>query len=312
MSTDDTKSSDEVCASCGIAGVDNVKLKKCACFLVKYCSVDCQKNDRSRHKKACKKRLAELHDKKLFTQPDISHMGECPICCLPLSIYADKSILMSCCSKRMCKGCDHAYHMREIEGGLQYRCAFCRNPEAKSDDEHNKREMERVKKNDTAAMTQIGKKRYHEGNYEEALEYLTKAAELGDVAAHFCLGSLYESGDGVEKDMKRAVHHWEQAAIGGHPFARGLLGFHEMENGRMERAAKHYIIAANLGCNDNLQQVKELFVKGVVGKEEYAAALRGHQAAVNATKSAEREAAEAYYKAREAGTAAEERDKAEA
>ena len=32
------------CASCGKAAVDDVKLKKCACDLVKYCSVDCQKN----------------------------------------------------------------------------------------------------------------------------------------------------------------------------------------------------------------------------------------------------------------------------
>jgi hypothetical protein len=43
---------DEVCASCGTAAVDDVTLKKCACNLVKYCSVDCQKNHRSRHKNA--------------------------------------------------------------------------------------------------------------------------------------------------------------------------------------------------------------------------------------------------------------------
>ena len=35
---------DEVCANCGKAAVDNIKLKKCACNLVKYCSVVCQKN----------------------------------------------------------------------------------------------------------------------------------------------------------------------------------------------------------------------------------------------------------------------------
>jgi hypothetical protein len=32
---------DEVCANCGKAAVDDVKLKKCGgCELVKYCSVD--------------------------------------------------------------------------------------------------------------------------------------------------------------------------------------------------------------------------------------------------------------------------------
>ena len=48
---------------------------------------------------------------------------------------------------------------------------------------------------------------------------------------------------------------------------------------------KHYIIAANLGCDTSLQQVKALFVDGIVSKEEYAAALRGYQTAVDATKS---------------------------
>jgi hypothetical protein len=37
------------CASCGKAEVDEVKLKKCACDLVKYCSVVCQKNHRPQH-----------------------------------------------------------------------------------------------------------------------------------------------------------------------------------------------------------------------------------------------------------------------
>eukprot|EP00985_Skeletonema_marinoi_P010065 scaffold4743_cov161-Skeletonema_marinoi.AAC.1 len=51
------------CASCGIAAVDAVKLKKCtACYLVRYCSVKCQKQHRPKHKKECKKRAAELRD----------------------------------------------------------------------------------------------------------------------------------------------------------------------------------------------------------------------------------------------------------
>ena len=64
------------CASCGKAAVDDVKLKICtACKLVKYCSVECQKNHRPQHKKACKKRAAEIKDDRLFTQPDESYLG---------------------------------------------------------------------------------------------------------------------------------------------------------------------------------------------------------------------------------------------
>jgi hypothetical protein len=64
------------CASCGIAEVDGVKvkLKQCACKLVRYCSVACQKEHRSQHKNVCKKQVAELRDEILFKQPESSHL----------------------------------------------------------------------------------------------------------------------------------------------------------------------------------------------------------------------------------------------
>jgi hypothetical protein len=283
---------EEVCASCGVAGVDNVKLKKCACNLVKYCSVDCQKNHRPKHKKACKKRMAEMHDKDLFTQPDMSFMGGCPICCLPLSIDQGKSTLMGCCCKIICNGCDYANLMRERERGLEHRCAFCRNPAPNSEEEVDKNISKRIKKNDPVAMTEMGKRLYHKENFGGAEEYWTNAAELGDASAHACLGNLYYNGRGVGKDEKKVIHHLEQAAIGGHPDARGLLATHEMTNGRPDRASKHYIIAANLGCDISLKLIKDYFLQGIVSKEDYASALRGHQAAVDATKSIAREKAE--------------------
>ena len=70
---------DEICASCGIAGVDDTRLKFCDdCDLVKYCGDGCQENHREQHEDECKKRRAELHGKHLFDQPDESHLGECP------------------------------------------------------------------------------------------------------------------------------------------------------------------------------------------------------------------------------------------
>ncbi len=283
---------EEVCACCGVAAVDDVKLKLCdgACDLVKYCGDDCQENNREKHEEECNKRKAELHDKQLFEQPDGSHLGECPICCLPLPIDMTKSTMMTCCSKYICNGCNIANKKREIESGLEQRCAFCREPVPKSQKEVDKRIMKRIKKyNDPFAMTHMGQQHDNEGDLAKALEYYTKAAKLGDVGAYFHLGCLYDTGDGVEKDTKKAAYHFEQAAIGGHPYARGLLGFLEMENGRFERAAKHFIIAANLGDEESLQEVKALFMRGIVSKEEYAAALRAHQVAVDAAKSLERE-----------------------
>ena len=286
---------DEVCASCGVAAVDDVKLKKCTCNLVKYCTVDCQKNHRPQHKRACRKRLAELHDKQLFTQPDSSYLGECPICCLPLPLDLEKSTLMGCCCKIICKGCNYANQKREIDQGLEPRCAFCREPVQRSEKERIRQLMERVKKNDPVAMSQMGKKHHNTGDYGKAFEYWTKAAELGGVDAHGCLGLMHGDGNGVEKDTKKAVYHWEQAAIGGHPQARSFLAIHEMDNFKLERAAKHLIIAANLGHDESLKVIKGFFKEGIVSKDDYAAALRGQQAAVDATKSAEREVGEAFF-----------------
>ena len=234
------------CASCGKAEVDDVKLKKCACGLVKYCSIACQKDHRSKHKRPCKKKLAELRDEILFTQPDESHLGECPLCCLPLPLDPTKSGFMACCSKYICKGCNYANQKREIEAGLEQRCAFCREPLVKSDKEEHKMLMKRVKKNDPVAMWKLGNKHCLEEDDDGAFEYWTKAADLGDADAHFNLSCSYYKGDGVEKDMNKYIYHSEQAAIAGHVMARHNLGIDELNNGRFERARKHFIIAANL------------------------------------------------------------------
>ena len=284
---------DEVCASCGISGGDNVKLKLCtACKLLKYCSVECQKNHRPQHKKTCKKRAAELHDDKLFTLPDESHLGECPICCLPLPLDVKKWALNSCCCKTICIGCSHANILREEELSQYPKCAFCREPLPATKEEANQKIMERVEANDPVALRAKGVTCNSGGDYEGAVEHYTKAADLGDIEAHYNLSFMYAEGKGVEKDLKKEVYHMEEAAIGGHPGARCNLANHEGRNGRIERATKHYIIAAKQGFDQGLDAVKTCFQRGVVSKEDYEAALRGHQASVDATKSQQREAAE--------------------
>ena len=123
---------------------------------------------------------------------------------------------------------------------------------------------------------------------------MDEAAELGDVLAHYQLSCSYEFGnDVVEKNEKRRVHHLERAAIGGYPSASHNLGVIEIENGRYERAVKHFTIAANLGHDDSLDALKQCYQKGIISKDDFAAALRAHKAAVDATKSPQREAAAA-------------------
>jgi TPR repeat protein len=89
----------------------------------------------------------------------------------------------------------------------------------------------------------------------------------------------------------------EEAAIGGHHVARFNLGCYEQRQSNYDRAIKHFIIAAKLGDDGTLalEELKQGFQMGVVSKEDYEVALRGHQAAVDATKSEQRDAAEKYY-----------------
>jgi hypothetical protein len=237
--------------------------------------------------------MAEMRDELLFKQPESSSFGDCPICCLPLPLDSQKSTLMACCSKMICKGCSHADIIRQL--GLETpqipSCAFCREPLPETD-EADAMAMKRVENNDPVAMQQMGGMRRKEGDYKSAFDYYTKAAELGDVIAHYNLSVMYRLGQGVEMDEKKQVYHLEKAAIGGHAEARHNLGCHEGNNGRMERAVKHFIIAANMGHEGSMKALWKCYAMGLVKKEALTATLHTHQDAIDATKSAQREEAE--------------------
>jgi TPR repeat protein len=99
----------------------------------------------------------------------------------------------------------------------------------------------------------------------------------------------------LRRMRKRKSIILEEAAICGYPDARYILGAYEGRDERYERALKHWIIAAKLGHDGALEAVKVYFSVGLVSKDDYEAALRGHQAAVDATKSEQREEAYAVY-----------------
>ena len=284
------------CAYCGITeSKDDITLRRCnTCQLAQYCGVTCEKKHWPHHKRQCQIRAT---DRVLFQQPEGIHLGECPLCFIPLPIEYDpitEATIYSCCSTRICNGCDYANDLRIAEENLDETCPFCREP---LPDEQGvaKNDMKRVKVNDPVATLQVAKHHRRLGDHVRALKYFTKAAELGEAEAHFNLGWMYQLGEGVKKDMNRAVHHYAEAAIGGHPRARYNLGCLEGNAGSHDRAAKHFIIAAKQGHDAALEKVKKIFTlfkeEELVSKDEYAAALRGHQAAIDATKSELREVA---------------------
>ena len=115
---------------------------------------------------------------------------------------------------------------------------------------------------------------------------------MGDAIAMHHLSIWYRNGEGVEKDHKIEIQLLEAAAMVGHPDARYMLGFYEAANNNHDRAVKHWIIAATLEEEQSLDALKTFYRGGLANKEDFALALRGYQAAVNAMRSPQRKAAE--------------------
>eukprot|EP00956_Cyclotella_meneghiniana_P020234 scaffold35397_cov34-Cyclotella_meneghiniana.AAC.5 len=122
------------------------------------------------------------------------------------------------------------------------------------------------------------------------------ASDLGSAAAHYNLGNIYASGRGVNQDSKKAIHHWQIAAMMGHEFARYNLGCEEGNHGNFNRAMKHFfMISAKCGLNMPLQKVKEGFMLGLVTKEDFEKTLRTHKDSQDEMKSEQREEAKAVH-----------------
>ena len=113
-----------ICANCGKGEDNDNSLKFCtACKMVKYCNRECQIAHRPQHKKACKKRAAELHDEKLFKDPPPPE--DCPICILPLPLNIRRRQFQACCEKVLCDGCVFAMmDAKREEGGELVLCPF--------------------------------------------------------------------------------------------------------------------------------------------------------------------------------------------
>ena len=283
-----------LCANCGKGEDSASDLKACtACKVVKYCNRDCKIAHRPQHKRACKKRAAELHDGKLFKQPPPAE--DCPICMLLLPSLHTGSKDSACCGKRICSGCIYAVAKRDGGVGL---CPFCRTPTPNLE-ELIEQYKKRMKLDDVKAIYNLGccySGGMHElpQNRAKALELWHQAGELGSAPSYYNIGGAYHAGNGVERDEKKAVHYWELAAMEGHAMARHNVGAKEGQAGNMDKAVKHFMIAAGVGYNDSLEKIKQMFMNGQATKDEYAKALRAYQENLAEIKSPQRDEAAAF------------------
>ena len=296
-----TEEVDEVdaCVNCGKEDSDG--LKACtACNMVKYCNRDCQIAHRPTHKKACRKRAAELYDERLFIQPPLKK--DCLICMLPLPLLYTGFKYYSCCGKKVCSGCVFAPiydNLGNIIGTGENKCPFCRTPGSTSEKENIKRLEKRVDAVDAEAIFQLGGY-YNEGEYglrqdkTNALELWHKAGELGYAGAYCNIGSAYRNGVGVERDDKKAEHYYELAAMKGCATARHNLGNSEGRAGNWDRAIKHWLISVRGGNNDSVKVVQHLYKHGHATKDDYTKTLLAYQKYLDEIRSEQRDKAAAF------------------
>lgn len=117
-------------------------------------------------------------------------------------------------------------------------------------------------------------------NYEKAIKYYHKAANLGDCEAMYALGRLYEEGGyGIQKDYREALKWYKSAASRG--YVPGLEGLAKMyENGfgvpqDMYEATKYYKEAAEKNSNWGTAECNyaRMLYYGLGTKQDYLKAM---------------------------------------
>ncbi len=104
-------------------------------------------------------------------------------------------------------------------------------------------------------------------NTEEAMRWLKRAAKSGIIPAHLWIGSLYEKGLGVEKDLMLARTHYTAAAEKGNAKAMHNLAvlYAEGIDGRRDykTAARWFQRAAERGIADSQYNLAILLMRGI-------------------------------------------------
>jgi TPR repeat protein len=287
---------------------------------VKYCNADCQRNHWPKHKKECKLRAAELREEALFKDPPAKE--ECPICFLPMLTKLVPCISLppatifsvpvydfavanvelgsqyleeyySCCGKSICRGCIYSF----TKTGNNDKCPFCNSDRGcKTDEEKVKEILKRMEVNDAASIYVLGNWYLNGENSlpqdrEKAIALWTRSADLGYSKAHYLLGCEYRQ----RGELKKVKLHYEAAAMAGHEVARSNLGHMEAESRTMDRAIKHWTIAASAGDCYAMHTLITGFEKGYVSRESINSTLAAYNTSCAEMRS---EARDAYIHAR--------------
>jgi TPR repeat protein len=104
-------------------------------------------------------------------------------------------------------------------------------------------------------------------DYRAAIEWLRKAAEQGQPTAQFCLGQMYEDGEGVPESDSLAADWYRKAAdhspsyLGGVWEAEVQLSYMYRDGRLPEDNVQAYMWFAIVGGDDDMKQVARHMTK---------------------------------------------------
>ena len=247
----------KTCGSCGRVDTD---LKICtACRSVHYCNVSCQKAHRKAHKKDCKE---IAHAKEVMEEFKANLMTEeCPICMMRLPLAPDEHFYQVCCGKTLCCGCVVASLKVDLTDGGD-PCEFCRSPAPTSNEELLERLNKRIDEHGDSMAVNAVADLYNVGDGvpkddRKAFEHNVKAAEMGDAHSMYSVAMCYRNGTGVPADDEKARFYFEMAASNGYVGSLVELAAIHAEN--PEVSIRYIRLAAESGHEEAMESLKKIF-----------------------------------------------------
>jgi len=120
------------------------------------------------------------------------------------------------------------------------------------------------------------------GQFEEAAHILRKAAELGHGKAMSDLGALYGNGIGVSQNWEEAVNWWTKAVQAGDSGAIYNVGIYHYKQGQFSTAFLWFHEAATRGIAAGMMSVGSMHMKGEGVPEDSEEGLRWVRGAAKA------------------------------
>jgi tetratricopeptide (TPR) repeat protein len=128
------------------------------------------------------------------------------------------------------------------------------------------------------AMAKKGKEAYDAENYEVAMRWFKKSADLGNADGMMGISWIYGNGRGVPRDDAEAMRWRKMSAEHGNTAAMWLIGA-EYEDGKVvpqdyAEAMRWYKKAADLGDAEAMERIGTLYGYGRGVPQDYAEAMR--------------------------------------